>query len=433
MSKRAGPVRTRSPKSAPAAAVPDPAARLDASGRRDALLALGGLGLALAGCGGGDDLAGVGTGGTGQIAYSSGPVSGFGSVIVNGVRFDDRGARVTDDAGRPRDLASLAIGMVVEVDGRVAEDGATGTAERIRIVSELRGPIESIDLQAGRFAVLGAVVQTGVATAFPDARGLAGLAVGALVEVHGFADVTAALLRATLVETPDAPVAARALKLRGTIGTLDAATGGFVVGGLAIDPRGARVSNAPATGLQAGQAVRLEGTASPRSGVWRPDTITVLEAGVGAGGSVRAQIEGTVVAFKSVSDLCVAGVPVDASGATFVDGLRPAQLRDGRRLRLIGLTSTDGRVMAKVVQPRDDDAIDGSGEDAVRFAGTILRFASLADFQVRDRAGRRFAVDGSGATLAPGTTVADLRLGAAVMVEGRRGTPFAATLLRAVR
>ena len=45
--------------------------------------------LLMAGCGGG-----VGTGGTGT--YAAGPITGFGSVIVNDIRFDD-GAAMADD------------------------------------------------------------------------------------------------------------------------------------------------------------------------------------------------------------------------------------------------------------------------------------------------------------------------------------------------
>ncbi|MFN9771514.1 MAG: DUF5666 domain-containing protein, partial [Burkholderiales bacterium] len=173
---------TRRPAPAPASAPPS---------RRRALVALGGLGLAAAGCGGGSggELAGVGSGGTGQMAgsYATGTISGFGSVIVNGVRYDDSAARVTDDAGRARPLGQLAIGMVVEVEGRGDEATGLGTAERIRMVSEARGAIESIDAAARRFTVLGTTVQTGAATVFPEAGGRAALAPGDRVEVDGVA------------------------------------------------------------------------------------------------------------------------------------------------------------------------------------------------------------------------------------------------------
>jgi uncharacterized membrane protein YhfC len=51
---------------------------------------------------------------------------------------------------------------------------------------------------------MGTTVQTGTATVFPAVRGLAGLALGATVEVHGFVDVGASLLRATRIDIPPA-------------------------------------------------------------------------------------------------------------------------------------------------------------------------------------------------------------------------------------
>ena len=67
----------------------------------------------LLGCGGGDGLAGVGTGGTGS--FSSGPIRGFGSIVVNGVRYDEASAQVVQlqlrlrQAFRPWLLLHLTI------------------------------------------------------------------------------------------------------------------------------------------------------------------------------------------------------------------------------------------------------------------------------------------------------------------------------------
>ena len=74
-----------------------------------------GLSVLLAACGGGGggDIAGVGTGGTGTISstVSVGPISGFGSIIVAGVRFDDTTATVTDEDGTVRSRDDLKLGM----------------------------------------------------------------------------------------------------------------------------------------------------------------------------------------------------------------------------------------------------------------------------------------------------------------------------------
>lgn len=91
----------------------------------------------LAACGGVGDLAGVGSGGSG---LAEGTVTGFGSVYVDGERYDDSGAVVTEegpDGSRP---ATLKLGQRVRV--QTARDNV---AESIQVIAELIGPIERID------------------------------------------------------------------------------------------------------------------------------------------------------------------------------------------------------------------------------------------------------------------------------------------------
>jgi hypothetical protein len=80
-----------------------------------ASFALAGL---FAGCGGG-----VGSGGTGT--YASGAITGFGSIIVNDVRYDDSAATILDDDDAPRSSSELRLGMTVQIDaGAIASDSS---------------------------------------------------------------------------------------------------------------------------------------------------------------------------------------------------------------------------------------------------------------------------------------------------------------------
>ena len=93
--------------------------------------------LALAGCGGGGELAGVDSGGTGSFAV--GTISGFGSLVVNDIRYDDRAATVQDAYGTVRTRAELRLGMVVEVEGSALTAAPAGSLhEREGVASEIR-------------------------------------------------------------------------------------------------------------------------------------------------------------------------------------------------------------------------------------------------------------------------------------------------------
>ncbi len=95
------------------------------------------IALTLVACGGSDtDVAGIG--GSGYI--SSGSITGFGSVYVNGVKFETDSATFDVD-GTSGTQDDLAIGMVVKVNGSINADGVTGTASSISFDDELQGPV----------------------------------------------------------------------------------------------------------------------------------------------------------------------------------------------------------------------------------------------------------------------------------------------------
>ena len=104
------------------------------------LVAVLGVAAIVAGCGGG-----VGEGGTGN-GYTQGTISGFGSIFVNDVRFDDSSAAVQDADGNPRTRDDLKLGMTVEVEsGAIDAASATATAAKVRFGSELLGPVATVD------------------------------------------------------------------------------------------------------------------------------------------------------------------------------------------------------------------------------------------------------------------------------------------------
>ena len=80
--------------------------------------------LTVAACGGGGS-----SGSAGVATMSAGTISGFGSVFVNNVRYDDSGATITNDLGAPLSRAALSLGANVTVMGTSA--GAAGSATTI--------------------------------------------------------------------------------------------------------------------------------------------------------------------------------------------------------------------------------------------------------------------------------------------------------------
>ena len=304
-----------------------------------------GLALVLAGCGGGVD-----SGGTGSVplTFAVGPITGFGSVIVNGVRFDDSSAVVTDDDDGRSDRAKLRLGMTTEIRGS-AIDNTTGTpistASSIVFGSDIRGPVDSIDLAAKRLVVLGQAVDVNAATVFDDtslAGGLAVVAVGDGVEVYALFDVATGRYTATRIERKPAVAAYR---LRGVVSQLDAVAKVFNIGGERISYAG--VGGVP-VGLANGNLVRLRLEPVKVGGLWR---LAGLRDGAPKPRDLDAvRLEGRVSAFTSATLFSVNGVAVDASGIGSVTGLAL-----GARVEVEGTVAGSVLVASKLKVKSDDD------------------------------------------------------------------------------
>ncbi len=275
-----------------------------------ALVAVLGVAAIVAGCGGG-----VGEGGTGN-GYTQGTISGFGSIFVNDVRFDDSGASVQDADGGGRSRDDLKLGMTVEVEsGSIDSASASATAARIRFGSELLGPVAAVDTANSAFTLLGQTVKVAANTVFDDGlAGLSALAAGQFVEVYASYDPTTAGYRATRVELKSSEPSA--FRLRGIVSGLDKGNQRFTIGAAQFDYAGA--SGVP-TGLADGSYVRLT-IAKAAAGTTRW-TVTAFAAGTRPlPDSDESNLRGFITAFTSVDSFSVNGQPVDARNASFPDG-----------------------------------------------------------------------------------------------------------------
>ena len=314
--------------------------------------ALVGIAVALvAGCGG------VDSGGTGapSTAYASGPITGFGSVIVNGVHFDDRGATVSDTEGNPRSRDELRLGMTTEVRGSAigtdVDGNAASVASGIVFGSEILGPLSANDLAARTLTVLGQTVDIATSTVFDTGLtgGQAALVVGDIVEVYGHFDAATGRYGATRIERKTAVVAYR---LRGVVSALDTTSKTFSIGATRISYLGLSAANLPST-LANGAIVRVRIALAPRGPVW--NAIRVADGVATIENREEVTVKGLVSAFTSTTAFSVNGTPVDARAAVFPGG--SAGLGLGSRVEVQGATVGGVLVATQVALVTD-------GEDA---------------------------------------------------------------------
>lgn len=367
------------------------------------LVALAATMLVAACGGGGDGGGGVGSGGTGQTPQggtTAGVVTGYGSVVVDGVRYDDSSASVSveDNPASPRTgaIAEVRLGQQVEL-----RFDASGRAVSISVQSEVVGRISSVSgtgfIVAGQQVVL--PTDPGVVVVFDGARGLADLAVGTIVEVHGQRDASGAIV-ATRVEVKD-PRSAFATRIVGQIAAVSGQS--ITVGSLNVNTAGANIVPAGTT-FAVGQSVV----------VWSNQAI--------AGNTLNAQVVRLkAVPFENASEarlgglvrelnagartFRIDGVAVNAASATFQNGTAN-DLANGRWLRVRG-TFSNGVLVANEVR-----FVRSQGDARVEITGAITDFVSASSFKIRG-----VPIDASGASFRDGTA-ANLGNGVLVSVKG---------------
>jgi hypothetical protein len=356
------------------------------------LAAIAGAAL-IAACGGGGGDSGSGS------SYAVGRISGFGSIIVNGVHYDDSRSRVVDEDGQSRGRDDLKLGMVVELSASDFSSSGTpsATAQSIEMSSLLRGPVDSVG--ADTLGVLGQTVKLTATTVVDDslAGGLAGIQVGNVLKIYGTLDRSTGVYTATRIESA---AGTSSYRLRGVVGAADATAKTITIGTAVIDVSGVAL---PAAGLKAGDRVRLRLQTTPNAaGAW---VATELKSGaLKLEDSDHAEVEGTISDFTSASIFSVDGLPVDATNAVFEDGTSGLAL--GARVEVEG-TVVNGVLVARKVELKTEDKdrsggfeIDGSITAANATASTFV----VRNVTVHYAAGVEFR-DGSATNLVVGTRV----------------------------
>ncbi len=365
----------------------------------------------------------VASGGVGGSGVSKGPVSDFGSVFVTGIEWNTDSAEILVN-GIPGSEASLDLGMIVIVEGTVANDGLTGTATTVSFDDDLEGPIDSItpvgsDGTAATIAILGVdvYVEDGFTVFFDDESSFdfASMMEDDVVEVSGLRDADGTI-RATYIEREGtlAPGTTE-VKLEGFVSGF---TGGssFQIGSVTVnfDPFGVTtdLSDLPGNAPSDGQFVEVEGIVQVGGDI----TADKIEEEDPLPDVDNAEIEGVITRFVSLADMDVARQLVDASGATQV----PEEPGPEALYRLGAVVEVEGPLTGGVLIARElklrgfDTRIEAAiaaDDDIDAENGTFV----LLGIPVRTDASTGFD---DGVADLPDFSVADLMAGDFVSVRG---------------
>lgn len=336
--------------------------------------------LALAGCGGG----GGGSSSTTAAptpGVSAGQITGFGSIIVNGVRFHTGGATLEFEDGSEVPLSNtlndqdlLSRGMEVEVEGSF-DDNGNGTATRVFMDSTLDGPLQILAVNGNvhNFTILGQSVialagSTTVDNGAPLFGSLSNLLDGMVIEVHGLPDGNGTV-QASFIEFKFDNVgllpAGTLFELTGRAINLDTNNFTFDIGNQSVSYSGVT----PRDGVLAeGSLVEVKGLLSGLNFV-----AADIEIKDGFDDQAKTEVEGLITALNiDAKTFMLRGQQVNYAGAQFLGGLE-AELLNGLKVEAEG-PITSGILLAVKIKFKDNFRYEGDST----LIGNVLTISNPA-------------------------------------------------------
>ena len=248
---------------------------------------------------------------------ASGTVTGFGSVIANGIRFNTDAATVTMN-GAPGNLSDLRVGMVVSIRGTVNDATGAAVASQIMFSHDAEGPVRNINTFQNRFVVLGQTVMLDELTVFED-MSPQDMADGNMVRVSGQWRSQERIQATHVHRIADAYAPGMMMKVKGEVSQLNTATQRFNIGTQSCDYSAASLELGDA-GLANGLYVEVSSSSPMSSGDMLVDRVQARDRDRDrdqlCDRDCDFEIEGYVTSFTSATEFEVDGQPVTTTETT---------------------------------------------------------------------------------------------------------------------
>jgi len=341
--------------------------------------------LSLAGCGGSSGGGGGNntnnppppTGGITRtgVAVAVGPITGFGSVIVNGNTYDTSAATFTRD-GQAAVQDDFSVGQMVLVVGTIDDDNTNAVATSVEFDDNVEGPVSSVDSLNRTILVLGQTVLITATTSLDDSCPalLDDYVNVAAVEVSGpvLADGS---IEATRIECKNL---AGELEITGVVSGLDTGAMTFMINALVVDYSGVAVlQDFPNGVISEGDPVEAKGNNLGAAGELLATSLEYKGNRFDDNAGDHIEIEGFITRFVSAQDFDVSGIPATTTaGTTVFEGGAAGDLGLNLKVEVEGEFNASGVLVATKVEIKDSTAVRVTGRvDSV--AGDTLQILGI--------------------------------------------------------
>jgi hypothetical protein len=347
--------------------------------------------ISLVSCGGGGTIASGGSGGTG---ISTGSISGFGSIFVNGIEFDINGSTTLfRDGIQTFNEDDFELGEVVIIEGTIDTASRTGIATSVTYDEILTGPVttaQSADPATQPLEVLGQTVRTLPSTVF--SADIATMTPGEFVEVSGYYNADQ-----EIVATSIKVVGATTIEAKLFVDSVDVAASPDE-----LDSNELTVLLTDLSHVSPADMVQVTAASNALSGTTlTASSVTVIMSDNLAQGTA-IELEGIITTYLSANHFFVNGIEVTTDGGTIIVNPAGIPITLNTRVEVEGVINSSGVLPADVLEVEDDsedtelevfgqidakidpDTIEVQGTNYVIVPGSDLHGSSYATLNVGD-------------------------------------------------
>lgn len=327
----------------------------------------------------------VAEGGIGGSGISVGPITAFGSVWVNGVRYDVSGAEFVRDGVMVSGQGEYRIGEIVTVSGSVNTDRVTGKADRVVFNDALEGTVTSVSSAANELQVLGQRVKVSSLTIFHGFALLADLQPGNVVEISGSPDSQGVINASSItLKQSNFVSGVSELEIKGRVESVNASAQTFVLNSIRVDYSTAQL-DLPGNQPVNGQYVEVKSMQPLQNNLLIAAKIELKDEQIMFAEGVELELEGRITLFRSSQDFAVNGVPVLTTTDTEFEYGTAADLKLDSVVEVEGIINASGVLLADEIAIRQSadaaeevelegsvSAIDAAKQELTLLGNTVV-------------------------------------------------------------
>jgi hypothetical protein len=308
--------------------------------------------LLLSSCGGGDDesedVASEGGGISGTGITSIGVITGFGSIYINGIRFDIDNAIFNRDGKASIGQSEFSVGEYIVIKGMLNADKKTGVAQNVSFTDIVEGQVTAISNNS--IDVLGQKILINKDTVFHGFKQLTELSQGNILEVSGIKN-SKGKSTATSIKLKQKQFDHNSEnEVKGTISQLNKAQKIFKINLITVDYAGATFKGMTLANLKNGQFVEvksrstLSGTTLIANEVELEDENHEINDAKG-----KLELQGLVTRFVSITDFDVNNQKITTYSKTKYKHGKPSDITLNALIEVEGKINSAGVLVADEV------------------------------------------------------------------------------------